>query len=129
MAYQEQEAAAHLSIRDLLKEALAGTQVSYATYSLNQAIALLAIPMMLEMALESVFGLTDIFWVSKLGPNAIATIGLTESLLTIIYAISSGLSTAATAMVARRIGENSPDKAATEAVQAIAESVGGGLEL
>ena len=129
MAYQEQEAAAHLSIRDLLKEALAGTQVSYATYSLNQAIALLAIPMMLEMALESVFGLTDIFWVSKLGPNAIATIGLTESLLTIIYAISSGLSTAATAMVARRIGENSPDKAATDAVQAIAVSVGVGLVL
>ncbi len=129
MSSLEQESAGHLSIKQLLKEALAGTQVNYAAYNLNQAIALLAIPMMLEMALESIFGLTDIFWVSKLGPNAIATVGLTESLLTIIFAISSGLATAVTAMVARRIGENNGDKAAADAVQAIAVSIAVGAVL
>jgi putative MATE family efflux protein len=118
-----------LSVKGLIKQALAGTQISYAAYSLNQTIALLAIPMMLEMALESAFGITDIFWVSKLGPNAIAAVGLTESLLTIIFAISSGLSTAATAMVARRIGEGDRDKAAIDAVQAIALSVAIGIVL
>ena len=104
---------------DLLKKSLAGAKIDYAVFSLNQAIALLAIPMMLEMALESVFGIADLFWVSKLGPNAIAAVGLTESLLTVVFAISSGLSTAATAMVARRIGENDENKAAIDAVQAL----------
>lgn len=104
---------------DLFKKSLAGAKIDYAVYSLNQAIALLAIPMMLEMALESVFGIADLFWVSKLGPDAIAAVGLTESLLTVVFAISSGLSTAATAMVARRIGEDDDDKAATDAVQAL----------
>ncbi len=104
---------------DLLKKSLAGTKIDYAAFSLNQAIALLAIPMMLEMALESVFAIADLFWVSKLGPDAIASVGLTESLLTVVFAISSGLSTAATAMVARRIGEDDEDKAAIDAVQAL----------
>ena len=113
----------------LVKQALSGSQVDYAKYSLNQAIFLLALPMMLEMALESVFGITDLFWVSRLGGDAVAAVGLTESLLTLIFAISSGLSIAATAMVARRIGENDKDKAATDAVQAIGASVGVSLLL
>ncbi len=108
----------------LLKQSIAGTKIDYTAYSLNQAIALLAIPMMLEMALESVFGIADLFWVSRLGPDAIAAVGLTESLLTVIFAVSSGLSTAATAMIARRIGEDDGDRAATDAVQALAVGFG-----
>ncbi len=124
MPKQETETRKTFDLMRLLKEALAGSQVDYAAYSLNQAIALLAIPMMLEMALESVFGVTDLFWVSRLGPNAVAAVGLTESLLTLVFAISSGLSIAATAMVARRIGEGDRDRAAIDAVQAIAVTVG-----
>ena len=104
---------------DLPKKSLAGTKIDYAVFSLNQAIAPLALPMMLEMALESVFAIADLFWVSKLGPDAIAAVGLTESSLTVVFAISSGLSTAATAMVARRIGEDDGDRAAIDAVQAL----------
>ena len=109
--------------RQLLKQALSGSKVDYAKFTLNQAIFLLAVPMMLEMALESVFGITDLFWVSRLGGDAVAAVGLTESLLTLIFAISSGLSISATALVARRIGEGDKDKAATDAVQAIGASV------
>ena len=108
----------------LLKEALSGSHVDYAAYSLNQAIFLLALPMMMEMGLESIFGVTDLFWVSRLGADAVASVGLTESLLTLIFAISSGLSISATALVARRIGEGDKDKAAVDAVQAIGASVG-----
>ena len=109
---------------EMLKQAITGTKVDYAAYTLNQAIFLLAVPMMLEMALESVFGVTDLFWVSRLGPDAVASVGLTESLLTLIFAISSGLSIAATAMVARRIGEGDKDKAAVDAMQAIGTTFG-----
>ncbi len=76
--------------------------------------------MVLEMALESIFAIVDIFWVSKLGSGPVAAIGLTESLLTLVYAVSSGLGTAATALVARRMGEGDPNRAAVDAVQAIA---------
>ncbi len=110
------------SLGGLFKQAVSGSQVDYAKYSLNQAIFLLALPMMLEMALESAFTITDLFWVSRLGADAVAAVGLTESLLTLIFAVSSGLSISATAMVARRIGEGDKDKAAIDAVQAIAAS-------
>ena len=103
----------------LVKEAISGCKVDYTSGDLNRAIILLAIPMMLEMALQSVFSVTDIYWVSRLGSNALASVGLTESLLTLIFAISSGLSTSATALVARRIGEHDADRAAVDAVQAI----------
>ena len=111
--------AAEAGTWQLVKEAISGRKVDYTSGNLNRVILLLAIPMMLEMALQSVFSVTDIFWVSRLGPDALASVGLTESLLTLIFAISSGLSTSATALVARRIGEHDPEGAATDAVQAI----------
>jgi putative MATE family efflux protein len=83
-------------------------------------VLLLAVPMVLEVVLESVFAVADIFWVSRLGPEAIASVGLTESLLTIIYALAMGLGIGATAVVARRIGEKDPEGAAKAAVQALA---------
>ncbi len=104
---------------DLVKQSVAGCKVDYTAGSLNRIIILLAVPMMLEMVLESVFSVADIFWVSRLGADAVASVGLTESLLTLVFAISSGLSTSATALVARRIGENDPDRAALDSVQAI----------
>jgi putative MATE family efflux protein len=87
---------------------------------IGRAILLLAIPMVLEMFMESLFAVVDIYWVGRLGTDAAATIGLTESLLTLIYALAIGLSIGATAMVARRIGEHNPEGAARSAVQAIA---------
>ena len=102
-----------------IKEALRGSHQDYTTGSLNRSIILLAIPMVLEMVLESLFAVVDVFWVSRLGPNAIATVGLTESVLTLVFAVGWGLSMSTTAMVARRIGEKDPDGAAISAVQAI----------
>ena len=103
-----------------IREALRGSHRDYTKGPIGRAIMLLAIPMVLEMLMESVFAVVDIFWVSHLGTDAAATVGLTESLLTLIYALAIGLSIGATAMVARRIGEQNPDGAARAAVQAIA---------
>ena len=80
---------------------------------------LLAIPMVLEMVLESLFAVVDVFWVAHVGSNAVATVGLTESLLMLVFAVGMGLSLSTTAMVARRIGEKDPEGAAVAAVQAI----------
>jgi putative MATE family efflux protein len=99
--------------------AIRGDEKEFTTGSINKAIYLLAVPMVLEMALESLFAVVDIFFVSKISINAVATVGLTESVLTIIYSISFGLSMGVTAMVARRVGEKNPDKAAHVAGQAI----------
>ena len=103
-----------------VKESVRGSHRSYTTGAIGRAILLLAIPMVLEMIMESVFAVVDIFWVSHLGTDAAATVGLTESLMTLIYALAIGLSIGAMAMVARRIGEGNPDGAARAAVQAIA---------
>src|SRR5215472_14055961 len=100
-------------------EALRGTHHDYTQGSIPRAIVLLAVPMVLEMALESVFAVVDAFWVGKLGPTALSTIGLTESMLTIMYAVDMGLAMGATALVARRIGERDPEGAAESAGQAI----------
>ena len=86
---------------------------------IGRAMLLLAVPMVLEVVLESVFAVADIFWVSQLGPDAVASVGLTESLLTLVYALAMGLGIGATAMVARRIGEKDPEGAARAAVQAL----------
>jgi putative MATE family efflux protein len=108
------------SLWSAVKESIRGSHRSYTTGPIGRSILLLAIPMVLEMLMESVFAVVDIFWVSYLGTDAAATVGLTESLLTIIYALAIGLSIGAMAMVARRIGEQNPDGAARAAVQAIA---------
>src|ERR1700691_6022074 len=103
-----------------LIEAVRGSHQDYTTGSLNRAILLLAVPMVLEMVLESLFAVVDVFWVGRLGADAIATVGLTESLLSLIFAVAMGLSLSTTAMVARRIGEKDPEGAAVAGVQAIA---------
>jgi putative MATE family efflux protein len=102
-----------------IREALRGSHQDFTSGSLNRAILLLAIPMVLEMVLESLFAVVDVFWVGRLGANAVATVGLTESLLLMVFAIGMGVSLSTTAMVARRIGEKDPEDAAVAAVQAI----------
>ena len=102
-----------------VREALRGSHQDYTTGNLNRAILLLAIPMVLEMVLESLFAVVDVLWVGRLGANAVATVGLTESLLSLVFAIGIGLSMSTTAMVARRIGEKDPEDAAVAGAQAI----------
>src|SRR5882762_9663342 len=94
-----------------LAEAVRGSHQDYTTGSLNRAILLLAVPMVLEMVLESLFAVLDVFWVGRLGANAVATVGLTESMLSLVFAVGMGLSLSTTAMVARRIGEKDPQGA------------------
>src|SRR5688572_15516828 len=103
-----------------IREAIRGSHRDYTQGPIGRSILLLAIPMVLEMIMESVFAVVDIFWVSHLGTDAAATVGLTESLMTLIYALAIGLSIGAMAMVARRVGEQNPEGAARAAVQAIA---------
>src|SRR6266487_6958119 len=113
-----------VSLWTTIREALAGTHHGeYTEGPIGRAILLLAIPMVLELVLESVFAVVDVFFVSRLGADSVATVGLTESMLTIIYAVAIGLSMGATATVARRIGERDHDGAAIAAVQAIALGV------
>lgn len=112
-----------------VREALRGSEHDYARGPIGRAILLLAIPMVLEMAMESVFAVTDVFFVGRLGPDAVATIGLTESMLTLVYALAMGLGIGTTAVVARRIGESDREGAAEAAVQAIALGVFGALVL
>lgn len=106
-------------ILQLIRLSLNGEQQDYTEGSIPKAVFLLAIPMILELSLESVFALVDMFFVGKLGQNAIATVGLTESVITFVYSIAIGLSTAATAIVARRIGEKDPKAAAHAGAQSI----------
>ncbi len=98
-------------------EAIRGTQQDFTEGSISRAVFLLATPMVLEMFMESLFAVVDVFWVTRLG--SIATVGLTESMLTLVFSVAMGVSMSATAMVARRIGEKDPRGAATAAVQAI----------
>lgn len=107
-----------------LRIALRGSETNFTTGSIRRAIFLLSVPMVLEMVMESLFAVVDIFFVGRVGVNAVATVGLTESVLTIIYSVAIGLSMAATATVARRVGEKRPELAADAAFQAITIAVG-----
>jgi putative MATE family efflux protein len=102
-----------------IKEAIRGTEQDFTEGSISRAIFLLATPMVLEMLMESLFAVVNIFWVTRLGANSVATVGLTESLLTLVFAVAFGLSMSTTAMVARRIGEKDPKGAARAAGQSI----------
>ncbi len=108
------------SVWSAIGESLSGSHRTYTAGPIGRAVLLLAIPMVLELVLESVFAVVDVFFVSRLGADAVATVGLTESMLTIIYAVAGGLTVGAMATVSRRVGEGDADGAATAAVQAIA---------
>ena len=104
----------------LFRQALAGdSDINYTEGSIARVTILLAIPMILEMAMESVFAIVDIFFVARLGTDAVATVGLTEAVITLLYAIAIGLAMGATAMVSRRIGEKDPEQASEAAGQVI----------
>ncbi|WP_416866588.1 MAG: MATE family efflux transporter [Imperialibacter sp.] len=112
----------YYSIRKYLRyflEALKGGEQDFTEGNLNKAIFLLSIPMIIEMSMESIFAVVDVFFVSKVSVNAVATVGLTESVMMIVYSVAVGLSMAATATVARRIGEKNPQAASVAAVQAV----------
>ncbi len=102
-----------------LREALAGSQQDFTEGSIGRAIALLAIPMVLEMAMESLFGVVDVYFVARLGSDAVAAVGVIETMLTLVFPIAMGLSVATSAMVARRIGEKDAEGASTAAIQGI----------
>jgi putative MATE family efflux protein len=119
-----------LSIRKLYSDfliAVKGSETNFTSGSIRRAIFLLSVPMILEMVMESLFAIVDVFFVSKVGTHAVAAVGLTESVLTIIYAVAMGLSMAATALVARRVGEGDPKRAANAAFQAIVLATGASI--
>ena len=102
-----------------ITEAIRGSRRDFTEVPVGRAVMLLAIPMVLEMLMESVFVVADVFFVGRLGPDAVATVGITESWMTVMYALAAGLSIGAMATVARRIGEKDPDGAARAGVQSI----------
>src|SRR5256885_122432 len=103
----------------LLREAISGTSQDFTQGSLSRGIALLAIPTILEMVMESTFGVVDAFWVARLGADAMSAVGLTEAVVVLVFAVAMGLAMAASATIARRIGEHDPEGASVAAVQAI----------
>jgi len=101
------------------RDAVRGTSIDYTTAPIGRAVIMLSVPMVMEMAMESIFAVADVFWVAHLGANAVATVGLTESMLTIIYTVAMGLSIGAMALVSRRIGQQDHDGASRAAAQSI----------
>lgn len=118
-----------LKALDLFVEALSGSEKTYTTGSIRRALILLSVPMILEMVMEALFAVVDVFFVSRISINAVATVGLTESFLTIIYSVAIGLSMATTAIVARRVGEGAYKRASDAGFQAIFLGVLTGLLL
>jgi putative MATE family efflux protein len=108
-----------MSLGALTRQALSGAEQDYTRLPLRRAVFLLALPMVMEMAMESLFAVADIFWVSRLGADAVATVGLTESLMAMVYALAFGLSMAGTATVARRVGEGDSTAASVAAGQTL----------
>src|SRR6188768_89283 len=119
MSYSSGSSYKFSNILSLIRQSLNGGLQDYTTGSIRRAVILLAIPMMLEMSMESVFALVDIYFVSHLGKHATSTVGLTESVITIVYSMAIGISMAATAMVARRIGEKNEQAASKAGMQSI----------
>jgi putative MATE family efflux protein len=119
VAVTSSEAAVPSGVWSTLREAIRGSRIDYTTAPLGRAVVMLAVPMVMEMAMESIFAVVDIFWVAHLGADAVATVGLTESMLTMIYTVAMGLSIGATALVARRIGEQDRAGAARAAGQSL----------
>jgi putative MATE family efflux protein len=113
-----------VGIRATFREAVRGARIDYTTAPVGRAVILLAVPMVMEMAMESIFAVVDVFWVAHLGADAVATVGLTESMMTIIYTAAMGLSIGATALVARRTGEHDAEGAARVAGQSILLGLG-----
>ncbi|MEM6327751.1 MAG: MATE family efflux transporter [Bacteroidota bacterium] len=103
----------------LLIDAVRGTPRDYTTGSIGTALVLLAVPMVLEMVMESIFAVVDVFWVASLGAEAVAAVGLTESVMTLVYAVGMGFGLGAMALVARRTGEKDPEAASRAAIQAL----------
>src|SRR3989440_10167617 len=97
------------SVWSVIRDAVRATHHDYTAGPIGRAIVLLAIPMVLEMGMESIFAVVDVFWVSRLGPDAVATVGLTESMLTLVYTAAMGLSIGVAATVAARIRARRPD--------------------
>jgi len=111
--------ATELGVWQTVRLSLTGKELDYTTGPIGRAVVLLSIPMVLEMVMESVFALTDAFFVSRLGTDAVATVGLTEAMITILFAVAQGTCMATTAMVARRIGEKDSHGARIAAAQSI----------
>lgn len=108
------------TIIDVIKESFrSGEDQDYTTMGVRRAIVLLSIPMVLEMAMEALFALVDVFFVSRVGVNAVATVGLTESVMTLVYSLAWGLGMGITAVVARRTGEKDPEGASRAALQGV----------
>ena len=112
------------SLWSTVKEAIRGSHQDFTEAPIGRAVVLLAVPMVLEMMMESVFVVADVFFVGRLGPDAVATVGITESLMTVMYALAIGLSIGAAATVARRVGEKDPDSAGRSAVQSVIMGLG-----
>ncbi|MBP9099609.1 MAG: MATE family efflux transporter [Ferruginibacter sp.] len=123
MSFSKNSSFSFSNIFSLIRQSLNGELLDYTQGSIRKAVILLAIPMMLEMSMESVFAIVDIYFVSHLGKHAVSTVGLTESVITIVYSLAIGISMAATAMVARRVGEKNPEAATKAGMQAILVSL------
>src|SRR3954452_10054789 len=115
-----------VSMWETFREAIRGSEQDFTETPVGRAVVLLAVPMVLEMVMESVFAVADVFFVGRLGADAVATVGLTESLMTILYAAAAGLAIGAAAIVARRVAERDPEQAARAAAQSITLAVGVG---